>query len=44
LGASEKELLEASPSLRSADLMNAWAYAQAHMAEIEDQIRQNEAA
>src|SRR5438132_12100454 len=44
LGASEQELLAAYPSLRAEDLVNAWAYARSHAAEIEEQIRENEAA
>ena len=44
LGASESELLRAYPTLRAEDLANAWAYAHSHRTEIEDQIRENEAA
>jgi uncharacterized protein (DUF433 family) len=44
LGTSEEALLEAYPSLRAEDLRNAWAYVRAHAAEIEEQIRENEAA
>jgi uncharacterized protein (DUF433 family) len=44
MGASEQELLAAYPSLRAEDLVNAWAYARSHAAEIEAQIRANEAA
>ena len=44
LGASEQTLLAAYPPLRAEDLVNAWAYARAHAAEIESQIRENEAA
>jgi uncharacterized protein (DUF433 family) len=44
LGASEQELLAAYPSLRAADLVNAWAYVRAHIAEIEEHIRENEVA
>ena len=43
LGASEQALLAAYPSLRAEDLVNAWGYARAHTAEIEMQIRENEA-
>jgi uncharacterized protein (DUF433 family) len=43
LGLSEQALLAAYPSLRAEDLVNAWAYARAHAAEIEAQIRENEA-
>jgi uncharacterized protein (DUF433 family) len=44
LGSSEQALLTAYPSLRAEDLVNAWAYARSHAAEIEAQIRENEAA
>ena len=44
LGASEADLLRAYPTLRAEDLVNAWAYARAHRAEIEAQIAENEAA
>src|SRR5438105_136224 len=44
LGSSEHALLAAYPSLRAEDLVNAWAYARSHTAEIETQIRENEAA
>jgi uncharacterized protein (DUF433 family) len=44
LGVTEQELLAAYPSLRAEDLVNAWAYARAHAAEIEAQIGENEAA
>jgi uncharacterized protein (DUF433 family) len=44
LGLSEQALLAAYPSLRAEDLVNAWAYARSHAAEIEAQIRENEAA
>jgi uncharacterized protein (DUF433 family) len=44
LGVSEQELLAAYPTLRAEDLVNAWPYARSHAAEIETQIRQNEAA
>jgi len=37
-------LLAAYPSLRAEDLVNAWSYAGSHSAEIEAQIRGNEAA
>ena len=39
LGTSEHTLLAAYPSLRAEDLVNAWAYARAHLLEIEAQIR-----
>jgi len=44
LGASEQALLAAYPTLRAEDLVNAWAYVRSHAAEIETQIRENEAA
>jgi uncharacterized protein (DUF433 family) len=44
LGASESELLEAYPTLHANDLQHAWAYASAHQAEIDQQIKDNEAA
>jgi len=44
LGTTEQALLAAYPSLRTEDLVNAWNYARAHSAEIESQIRENEAA
>jgi uncharacterized protein (DUF433 family) len=44
LGTTEQALLAAYPSLRAEDLVNAWNYARAHAAEIEAQIRENEAA
>jgi uncharacterized protein (DUF433 family) len=44
LGLSEADLLRAYPTLRAQDLVNAWAYGDAHQDEIEQQIRENEAA
>jgi len=44
LGTSEAALLEAYPTLRAEDLANAWAYVRSHGSEIEEQIRENEAA
>lgn len=44
LGTSEAELLRSFPTLRAADLANAWAYAQSHNDEIDEQIRANETA
>ena len=44
LGVTEQALLAAYPALRAEDLVNAWYYARAHAAEIEAQIRENEAA
>ena len=43
LGWSEAAILENFPSLRAADLVNAWAYADAHLEEIDMNIRANEA-
>ena len=44
LGWSEVEILENFPPLRAVDLVNAWAYADAHPEEIERAICENEAA
>ena len=44
LGWNEATILENYPSLRTADLVNAWAYAEAHPNEIDSAIRANEAA
>jgi len=44
LGSTEAELLRSYPTLRAEDLTNAWAYARAHEAEIEQQILENEIA
>jgi uncharacterized protein (DUF433 family) len=44
LGSSEAEILQAWPSLRAEDLINAWAYYDAHKAEIDEQIAENESA
>lgn len=44
LGTSEADLLRAYPTLRAEDLANAWAYARSHREEIDQQIRDNEAA
>ena len=44
LGTSEAELLRSYPTLRADDLVNAWAYVHSHRAEIEQEIRENEAA
>jgi uncharacterized protein (DUF433 family) len=41
MGWSEARILENYPTLRAADLVNAWAYANAHADEIEQAIRQN---
>ena len=44
LGASEAELLKSYPSLTAGDLVNAWAYVNAHRVEIDQQILENEEA
>ena len=44
LGTSEADLLQCYPTLRAEDLANAWAYFRSHRQEIEQQIRENEAA
>jgi uncharacterized protein (DUF433 family) len=44
LGASEADLLRSYPTLRAEDLANAWAYVRSHRKEIDEQIRENEAA
>jgi len=44
LGASEAEILTHYPSLRAEDLVNAWAYADAHIDEITGDIARNEMA
>jgi uncharacterized protein (DUF433 family) len=44
LGTSEADLLRSYPTLRAEDLANAWAYSRTHKDEIEEQIRENEAA
>ena len=43
-GVNEAKLLRCCPALRAEDLANAWACVRAHRAEIEQQIRENEAA
>src|SRR5207253_8634357 len=43
LGTSEAEILRSYPSLRAEDLANAWAYVRSHQADIDEQIRVNEA-
>ena len=43
-GWTEARLLANYPTLRAADLVHAWAYAEAHRPEIEEAIAQNEAA
>jgi uncharacterized protein (DUF433 family) len=44
LGTSEAELLRSYPTLRAADLVNAWNYVRNNPGEIERQIRDNEGA
>ena len=44
LGASEADLLGYYPTLRAEDLASAWAYVRSHRDEIDQQIRENEAA
>jgi len=44
LGWNEATILENYPSLRATDLVNAWAYFDAHRQEINKAIRANEAA
>jgi uncharacterized protein (DUF433 family) len=44
LGWSEARILENFPTLRAADLVNAWAYAADHRAEIDQAIAENESA
>lgn len=44
LGVSEAELLRWYPTLEMGNLVNAWAYFEAHSEEIDEQIRRNEEA
>lgn len=44
LGWSEAKILDSYPTLRAADLVHAWAYAEAHRQEIDEAIERNEAA
>ena len=44
LGSTEADLLRIYPSLRAEDLVNAWAYVHSNKDEIDQQIRENEAA
>jgi uncharacterized protein (DUF433 family) len=44
LGWSEAKILANYPTLRAADLVHAWDYVDAHRSEIDEEIRQNEAA
>lgn len=41
LGMSDAQILKAFPDLNAVDLVNAWAYADAHAIEIEQAIREN---
>jgi uncharacterized protein (DUF433 family) len=43
-GLSQDQILENFPSLRPQDLALAWAYVLSHLAQIDEQIRNNEAA
>ena len=44
LGWSEARLLDNYPTLRAVDLVNAWAYADAHADEIDQAIQENDEA
>jgi uncharacterized protein (DUF433 family) len=44
LGSTDAQLLANYPTLRAADLVHAWAYADSHRAEIDEAIAENEAA
>jgi uncharacterized protein (DUF433 family) len=44
LGWTEAKILANYPTLRAADLVHAWAYVDVHRQEIDEAIRQNEAA
>ena len=44
MGATEADLLRSYPTLTAQDLVNAWAYDDAHRADIEGEIADNEAA
>jgi uncharacterized protein (DUF433 family) len=44
LGWNESKILENFPTLRAADLVNAWSYADMHKDEIELGIKENEGA
>ena len=44
MGWNEVQILDNYPTLRAADLINAWAYADAHPAEINQAILENEKA
>jgi uncharacterized protein (DUF433 family) len=44
LGSTDEQLLADYPTLRAVDLVDAWAYADAHRSEIDEEIARNEAA
>lgn len=44
LGTTEADILRSFPTLRAADLVNAWSYVQSHREEIDRQIGENEEA
>jgi uncharacterized protein (DUF433 family) len=44
LGISEADILRSYPTLRAADLVNAWNYVDKHREEIDREIRENEEA
>lgn len=44
LGWTEAKILANYPALRAADLVHAWAYVDSHRQEIDEAIRENEAA
>ena len=44
LGWTEAQILESFPTLRAADLVNAWAYVDEHLEEIDRSIAENEEA
>jgi len=44
LGTSEAEILRCYPNLRAEDLVNAWAYTRSHRDEVDNDIKENEAA
>jgi uncharacterized protein (DUF433 family) len=44
LGWTEARILDNYPTLRAADLVHAWAYVDAHRQEIDEAVRENEAA
>lgn len=44
LGMPESEILANYPTLRAVDLVNAWAYVDAHHGEVERQLREHEEA